>query len=70
MTKNEGRAPTKVYFATDELQVVKLAAVVRGLTASEFARQATLAAATEEMKNFAPPRLATEPTTARKKKHA
>jgi hypothetical protein len=68
MTKNEGRAPTKVYFSAEELRLVKLAAVSRDITASEFARQATLAAATEEMRDFVPPKLATGPTTARKKK--
>ena len=34
MAKNEGRTPTKVYFSTEELRLVKLAAVSRGVTTS------------------------------------
>ena len=67
MTKNEGRTPTKVYFSPEELRLVKLAAVSRGVTASELARQATLAAATEEMKDFVPPTLEAPPVPRKKK---
>jgi hypothetical protein len=68
MTKNEGRTPTKTYFSGDELLLVKMAAVSQGLTASEFARLATLKAAAQAMADFTPPTLGESPSTSRKKK--
>ncbi len=68
MGKNEDRAPTKVYFSEDELRLVKLAAIVRGLTASEFARESTLRAAAQEMKDFRPPALPKERPPKRKRR--
>ena len=49
--------------------LVKLAAVSCGVTASQFAREATLRAAAEGMKNFVPPTLEKGPTTAQEEGH-
>lgn len=68
MAKNADRTQTKVFFTEQELRLVKLAAVSRGLTASEFARQAALKEATQEMANFVPPTVDVGQAAARKKR--
>jgi hypothetical protein len=57
-----------VYFSTEELRTIKLAAVTLDITASEFCRQAALRAAVAALKDFTPPTLEDAPSTAHKRK--
>ena len=61
MTKTNSTRHIRVQLGADQHLAVRIAAAATNRSMAEFAREATLSAASEAMKNFTPPQVPSRP---------